>query len=154
DRFASSAPACPGRGTRASKSPARAPALGSRGRPRRAVRREAAAARAQSFAVRSSGPGRRSRPAPAVHCQELPTSASCRACPASLAAVIVVVAKTVSKESGSGLECPNQAFLPVEEKVMLDHLQGRHVVGVYPLLTDETCWFLAADFDKASWTDD
>ncbi len=51
-------------------------------------------------------------------------------------------------------ECPNQAFLPVEDQVILDHLQGRHVVGVYPLLTDETCWFLAADFDKASWTDD
>lgn len=51
-------------------------------------------------------------------------------------------------------ECPNQAFLPVEDQVILDHLQGRHVVGVYPLLTDETCWFLAADFDKTSWTDD
>jgi hypothetical protein len=27
-------------------------------------------------------------------------------------------------------------------------------MGVYPLLEDETCWFLAADFDKASWMDD
>jgi superfamily II DNA or RNA helicase len=51
-------------------------------------------------------------------------------------------------------ECPHQAFLPVEDQVILDHLQGRHVVGVYPLLTNETCWFLAADFDKASWADD
>jgi superfamily II DNA or RNA helicase len=51
-------------------------------------------------------------------------------------------------------ECPHQAFLPVEDQVLLDHLQGRHVVGVYPLLTDETCWFLAADFDKTSWADD
>jgi len=51
-------------------------------------------------------------------------------------------------------ECPNQAFLAVEDRVILDHLQGRHVVGVYPLLTNETCWFLAADFDKTSWTDD
>ena len=51
-------------------------------------------------------------------------------------------------------ECPNQAFLPVEDQVILDHLQGRHVVGIYPLLTDDTCWFLAADFDKTSWADD
>jgi len=51
-------------------------------------------------------------------------------------------------------ECPNQAFLPVEDKVILDHLQGRDVIGVYPLLTDETCWFLAADFDKTSWAED
>ncbi len=51
-------------------------------------------------------------------------------------------------------ECPNQAFLSVDDQVILDHLQGRHVVGVYPLLTDETCWFLAVDFDRGSWADD
>jgi len=27
-------------------------------------------------------------------------------------------------------------------------------MGVYPLLEDDTCWFLAADFDEASWVDD
>jgi superfamily II DNA or RNA helicase len=27
-------------------------------------------------------------------------------------------------------------------------------VGVYPLLTDESCWFLAADFDKTTWRED
>jgi superfamily II DNA or RNA helicase len=51
-------------------------------------------------------------------------------------------------------ECPNQAFLPVEDRVVLDHLLGHHVIGVYPLLSDETCWFLAIDLDKASWSDD
>lgn len=51
-------------------------------------------------------------------------------------------------------ECPNQAFTPVDDRVVLDHLRGRHVMGVYPLLADETCWFLAIDFDKASWQND
>ena len=51
-------------------------------------------------------------------------------------------------------ECPNQAFTPVNDRVVLDHLRGRHVMGVYPLLDDETCWFLAIDFDKSSWQDD
>ena len=51
-------------------------------------------------------------------------------------------------------ECLNQAFLPLNDQVFLDHLQGRHTIGVYPLLKDETCWFLAADFDKESWLDD
>ena len=51
-------------------------------------------------------------------------------------------------------ECPNQAFVAVSEQTIVDHLQGRHVVGVYPLLPDETCWFLAVDFDKRSWIDD
>ena len=45
--------------------------------------------------------------------------------------------------------CPNQAFLPVTDAVLQDHLQGRHVAGVYAMLPDETCWFLAADFDDA-----
>ena len=27
-------------------------------------------------------------------------------------------------------------------------------IGVYPLLVDETCWFLAADFDKDTWMED
>src|SRR6185436_16974073 len=51
-------------------------------------------------------------------------------------------------------ECPNQAFTPVDDRVVLDHLRGRHVMGVYPLLEDEACWFLAIDFDKSSWQDD
>ena len=60
--------------------------------------------------------------------------------------------------------CPNQAFVPVSEEVVRSHLQGRDVAnsaraepfvaGVYPLMTDETCWFLAADFDKQSWQRD
>jgi superfamily II DNA or RNA helicase len=51
-------------------------------------------------------------------------------------------------------ECPSQAFLPADDRAILDHLRGRHVMGVYPLLADETCWFLAIDFDKASWRED
>jgi superfamily II DNA or RNA helicase len=51
-------------------------------------------------------------------------------------------------------ECPNQAFLPADDQAILDHLRGRHVMGVYTLLEDETCWLLAVDFDKASWRDD
>lgn len=51
-------------------------------------------------------------------------------------------------------ECPHQAFVPISDQVVLDHLKGRHVVGVYPLLQDETCWFLAADFDGGAWQDD
>ncbi|HEX6899904.1 MAG TPA: DEAD/DEAH box helicase family protein [Thermoanaerobaculia bacterium] len=51
-------------------------------------------------------------------------------------------------------ECPNQAFTAVDDRVVLDHLRGRHVMGVYPLLDDETCWFLAIDFDKSSWQED
>ena len=50
--------------------------------------------------------------------------------------------------------CPSQAFVPISDQVILDHLQGRHVIGCYPLLPGETCWFVAADFDKADWRAD
>jgi hypothetical protein len=30
----------------------------------------------------------------------------------------------------------------------------KKTVGVYPLLTNESCWFLAADFDKSTWQED
>ena len=45
-------------------------------------------------------------------------------------------------------DCLNQAFIGVSDRVIADHLQGRHVVGVYPLLADDHCWFVAVDFDK------
>lgn len=40
------------------------------------------------------------------------------------------------------------------DSVIESHLLGKETIGVYPLLPDETCWFLAADFDKKSWEKD
>jgi superfamily II DNA or RNA helicase len=57
-------------------------------------------------------------------------------------------------------ECPHQAFIPPSKEIIERHLRGGDVrsgdfvAGVYPLLQDETCWFLAADFDKDNWADD
>jgi superfamily II DNA or RNA helicase len=45
-------------------------------------------------------------------------------------------------------------LLPLTDEVVENHLRGIHTIGVYPLLPDETCWFLAADFDKKSWQSD
>jgi superfamily II DNA or RNA helicase len=58
--------------------------------------------------------------------------------------------------------CPSREFLPLTPAVIRDHLRGKRegehgrefVVGIYPLLTDETCWFLALDFDGPSWAED
>ncbi|MER9877370.1 DEAD/DEAH box helicase family protein [Mesorhizobium sp. M0195] len=57
-------------------------------------------------------------------------------------------------------ECLHQAFIPPDESIMEKHLRGGDgrgtdfIAGVYPLLPGDTCWFLAADFDKASWAED
>lgn len=51
-------------------------------------------------------------------------------------------------------QCDHRDFLPVTNKVIYDHLVGKHTVGVYPLLQNDTCWFLVADFDKRTWQED
>jgi superfamily II DNA or RNA helicase/very-short-patch-repair endonuclease len=57
-------------------------------------------------------------------------------------------------------DCPHRRFLPLTDEVIRWHLSGRDaggkpfVAGVYPLLPDETCRFLAVDFDKSGWRED
>jgi superfamily II DNA or RNA helicase len=50
--------------------------------------------------------------------------------------------------------CSNQAFLPLDDRQLLAHLQGRHVVGIYPLLPGDLCRLLAIDLDGSSWRKD
>jgi hypothetical protein len=45
-------------------------------------------------------------------------------------------------------------FFPLTDAVIENHLLGNETVCVYPLLPDETCWFLAVDFDKKTWQED
>ncbi len=51
-------------------------------------------------------------------------------------------------------DCDQRLLLPVTDQVIHGHLAGQHTVGVYPLLSDDTCYFLAADFDEADWRED
>ncbi len=60
-------------------------------------------------------------------------------------------------------DCPNQAFIAISDNVIASHLRGadqgrsrgtEFVAGVYPILVDETCWFLTADFDGDEWSTD
>ena len=48
-------------------------------------------------------------------------------------------------------KCPNQQFLPFDEVAIRRHLEGRQVIGVYSMLKNESCHFLAIDFDKENW---
>jgi hypothetical protein len=56
-------------------------------------------------------------------------------------------------------ECGSRAFVPISDDICRYHLKGSNpndqagkdfTIGVYPLLPDETCWFLAVDFDKST----
>ena len=57
-------------------------------------------------------------------------------------------------------DCPSRRFLPVTDDVIRWHLSGADhqgkpfTMGIYPMLLDESCCFLAVDLDGASWRDD
>lgn len=51
-------------------------------------------------------------------------------------------------------ECLHQRFPPLDERAIEAHLRGTHTLGVYAIGTDDTCRFLAADFDGDGWKDD
>ena len=53
-------------------------------------------------------------------------------------------------------KCPNRVLRPLDDAAIYRHLagrdtQGRDVIGLYPMLPDETCYLLALDFDDANW---
>ncbi|MBQ6336284.1 MAG: DEAD/DEAH box helicase family protein [Ruminococcus sp.] len=55
--------------------------------------------------------------------------------------------------------CPNRKLLPLSDRAVYNHLvgkdeYGRDVIGIYPMLTDDTCRFLCADFDDAEFEKD
>ena len=50
--------------------------------------------------------------------------------------------------------CQNRKFLPLTDYVIQRHLNGKIVVGLYLMHHDETCSFLAVDFDKKQWQED
>ncbi len=51
-------------------------------------------------------------------------------------------------------DCGHRLLVPLSDSVIYDHLAGKQTVGVYPLLEDDTCHFLAVDFDEADWQQD
>lgn len=66
----------------------------------------------------------------------------------------------IHKTKGGTLkDFKNKEYAPLTDQRMLNHLSGKEIVGVYPLLQDNTSWFIAADFDQStaktkSWIDE
>lgn len=51
-------------------------------------------------------------------------------------------------------QCSHRVLIPPSDAVIYAHLAGEHTIGVYPLLDDDSCHFLAVDLDEAEWRDD
>jgi superfamily II DNA or RNA helicase len=51
-------------------------------------------------------------------------------------------------------DCSHRSLIPLSDAMIYKHLAGEHTVGVYPLLEDDSCHFVAVDFDEAEWRED
>ena len=51
-------------------------------------------------------------------------------------------------------ECPHQEFPLLDHSAIRAHLTGQQTVGAYAIREDDTCIFLAADFDGDGWMED
>jgi len=54
---------------------------------------------------------------------------------------------------GSFKDYTKKEFLTFSEDAIMNHLYGKETVGIYPLLEDNTSYFIAADFDEENWKD-
>lgn len=58
------------------------------------------------------------------------------------------------KPKGKCHDCLHKDYVLLTLDHIRQHLSGRMTIGVYPLLQNETCNFLAVDFDKSTWMED
>lgn len=49
---------------------------------------------------------------------------------------------------GTLKDFPDKQFSGLTEKRIINHLTGKEIIGLYPLLTDNSSWFIVADFDE------
>lgn len=58
------------------------------------------------------------------------------------------------KPKGKCADCSHAEYCAYDENAVESHLSGHYILGIYPLLPDETCRFLAIDFDEENWRGD
>jgi len=58
------------------------------------------------------------------------------------------------RRGGSMKDFENKKLIPLTKDVVKKHLLGQHVVGIYPILPENTSYFIAADFDGENWLSD
>jgi superfamily II DNA or RNA helicase len=51
-------------------------------------------------------------------------------------------------------ECSHQKFLPLDQHAVEAHLKGLSTIGTYAIREDDSCIFLACDFDESDWQGD
>ncbi len=54
-------------------------------------------------------------------------------------------------QGGTFKDYKNKEYLPFDNLAIESHFSGKETCGIYPLLEDNTSYFIAVDFDKQNW---
>ena len=54
-------------------------------------------------------------------------------------------------QGGTFKDYKNKEYISFGDDAIKSHLSGKETCGIYPLLEDNTSYFIAVDFDKANW---
>lgn len=57
------------------------------------------------------------------------------------------------QKGGTFSNYKDKTYLKLDDSQWSKHLKGEQFIGVYPLLKDNTSWFIVADFDKKDWNE-
>lgn len=55
------------------------------------------------------------------------------------------------QKGGNFTDYKDKTYLELNDFQLSKHLNGQSTIGIYPLLKDNTSWFIVADFDKGDW---
>lgn len=55
------------------------------------------------------------------------------------------------QKGGAFKDYKDKIYLKLDDYQLSKHLSGEKFIGIYPLLKDNTSWFIVADFDKKNW---
>jgi superfamily II DNA or RNA helicase len=62
--------------------------------------------------------------------------------------------RTHKMRGGTFQNYQDKTYLPLSDKEIEKHLRGEQLIGIYPLLPDNTSWFIATDFDDDNWLEE
>ena len=54
-------------------------------------------------------------------------------------------------QGGTFKDYKNKEHLPFDDSAIISHINGKETCGIYPLLEDNTSYFIVVDFDKENW---
>lgn len=57
-------------------------------------------------------------------------------------------------QGGTFKDFQNKKLIPFTPDIVRRHLLGHQIIGIYPILQDNTSYFIAADFDGKNWLQD